>query len=241
MATSALMTACISVPIAPNSSNPIHTVAVLPLVNNTNDVDGPVYVRTKLAEEVSRHAYIVKPLTEVDQTLKDQMGVTLGAQLDMTSAQKLGEVLGVDGVLYGSLEDFSHNVTGLYNVKRVRIRTKLVNCRTGETVWSHGIGIKNVSGPAANASNLLPDNNDELKPLFGTNISAKWMDMPGWSSSGGGSSLVGSAVMGIGEKVVSKTMKAPLSSETTAAVSRVLTGIPAGPEGGHIYKPAVAP
>ena len=223
------MTACLSVPVAPNASNPIRQVAVLPLVNNTNDVEGPGMVRTRVADEVARHAYVVKPMAEVDQTLKDQMGITLGSQLDMATPQKLGEVLGVDGVIYGSLEDFSHNVSGVANVKRVRIRTKLVNCKTGETVWSDGLGIRNVSGMMASSAKLVPNDDSELPPLFGTPIKAKWVDYASVSSAGGGG-LVGSAVAGLGEKIATKAFKVPLYEETYAAVRGVLKGIPAGPE-----------
>jgi hypothetical protein len=228
------MTACLSLPVAPNVSNPIRQVAVLPLVNNTNDVEGPSVVRTRVADEVTRHAYVVKPQAEVDQMLKDQMGITLGSQLDMTTPQKLGEVLGVDGVIYGSLEDFSHNVSGVANVKRVRIRTKLVNCKTGETVWSDGLGIRNVSGMMASSAKLVPNNESDLPPLFGTPIKAKWVDYASASSAGGGG-LLGSAVAGFGEKIATRAFKVPLYEETTAAVTGVLKGIPAGPE--HVQSP----
>ena len=62
------LTACLNLPsnVAPNASSPIREVAILPLLNNTNDVAGADYVRTKLAEEVARHAYAVKPLDVVD-------------------------------------------------------------------------------------------------------------------------------------------------------------------------------
>ncbi|WDT79624.1 MAG: hypothetical protein MPW14_21225 [Candidatus Manganitrophus sp.] len=38
-------------------------------------------------------------MNEVDQILKDQMGLTLGSQLELTTPQKLGAALGVDAVL----------------------------------------------------------------------------------------------------------------------------------------------
>src|SRR5579872_6813769 len=82
--------ACVSIPpITSNPSSPIKTVAVLPLVNNTNDVDGPKYVRDQIAAQLPKHYYVVKANAEVDQVLKDRMGITLGAQLDMTTAKKL--------------------------------------------------------------------------------------------------------------------------------------------------------
>ncbi len=223
------MTACLSMPVAPNVSNPIRQVAVLPLINNTNDVAGPNAVRTRIVDEVARHAYVVKPLTEVDQALKDQMGITLGSQLDMTTPQKLGEVLGVDGVIYGSLEDFSHNVSGVANVKRVRIRTKLVNCKTGETVWSNGLGIRNVSGTFSGVATLFPNNERELPPLFGTPITANWVNYTSVLSELESGSLLSSSLAGFGEKVTTKALKVPLFEETTAAVRGTLKDIPPGP------------
>jgi hypothetical protein len=101
--------------IVPNQNSPIRTVAVLPLVNNSNDVDAPAYVRDIFVAELGQFFYVIKPANEVDQILKNQMGVTLGSQLDMTTPQKLGEVLGVDGVFYGSLDEFSEKITGVYN------------------------------------------------------------------------------------------------------------------------------
>lgn len=226
--------ACMGMPAAtPNPSNPIRSVAVLQLVNNTNDVDAPSYVRNQLAEEVARHAYVVRPIPEVDQLLKDQMGISLGKQFDMTTPQQLGTTLGVDGVLYGSLEDFSHTVTGVTNEKRVRIRVKLVNCKTGETVWSNGLGIHSASGGLGSgaAGALLDDSSRDLPPLFGTPIQATWVEHSGF----GGGGILGNAVAGFGEKVVMGAMSVPLYSETKEVVNGVLRSMPAGP--GHSASP----
>ncbi|MFO0775109.1 MAG: DUF799 family lipoprotein [Nitrospiraceae bacterium] len=216
-----------------NPSNPIQKVAVVQLVNNTNDVDAPGYVRKYLAEEMGRHAYVVKPIPETDQLLKDQMGITLGKQFDMATPQQLGETLGVDGVLYGSLEDFSHSVMGVGNEKRVRVRAKLVNCKSGETVWSNGIGIVSGSGGQVGkaAGSLLDDSAKELPPLFGTPIQAPWVEhrSGGLSSMGGKAGLIAGAVGGIGEKVVTGAMNVPLYAETKEAVRGVLHSIPTGP------------
>jgi hypothetical protein len=223
------LTACVPVqPIPPNPSNPIGTVAVLPLVNNTTDVDAPPYVREKIANELAKRFYVIKPINEVDQILKDRMGVTLGVQLDMTTPQKLGETLGVDGVFYGSLDDFGQKVTGIYNVKRVRIRAKLVNCKSSQTVWKNGIGVKSVLtagvlGSLASAGASLQEKQEtgeELKPLFGESVPAPWYELQAEEAEGMGGALAASLL----EKVVTKAMKAPLKQETEAAVSLLLSG-----------------
>ncbi|MBI4400750.1 MAG: DUF799 family lipoprotein [Nitrospirae bacterium] len=223
------LSACVTLPqVTVNATNPIRTVAVLPLVNNTPDVDAPAYVRGEFTKELAKHYYVIKPLGEVDQILKDQMGVTLGVQLDMATPKKLGEVLGVDGVFYGSLDEFGHKITGVYNVKRVRLRTKLVNCKTGETVWKNGVGVKSVltSGMLGSLSSLgasfqeKKETGEELKPLFGDTVPAPWHELQSEESGGMGAALAAS----LAEKVISKALKAPLKTETEAAVRIILNG-----------------
>lgn len=232
------LTACLNLPsnVAPNASSPIREVAILPLLNNTNDVAGAEYVRTKLAEEVARHAYAVKPLAETDVLLRDQMGITIGTQLDMATPQLFGETLGVDGVMYASLEDFSHNVYGVTNNKTVRIRAKLVECKSGEVIWSDGIGVKNTSGVGGGFSNEGSGNGDDLPPLFGTPINTRWERQGGISTGLSGGGLLAGAVVGLTEKIATKAASAPMYFETTTAVKGILRGIPAGSDSGSAPK-----
>ncbi len=226
--------ACVPLPPVPaNPSNPIRTVAVLPLVNNTNDVEAPAYVREQFTKELQRHQYVIKPLLEVDQTLRDQMGVTLGAQLDMTTAQELGKTLGVDGVFFGSLDEFNHKITGVYNVKVVRVRTKLVDCKTGRTVWKSGIGVKSAmsagtAGATASVVGTLQDAQEagkELPPLFGEPVPAPWFELPKVVLSEDTAQAAGTAfAAALGEKIMTKAMKMPLPMETQAAVNILLNG-----------------
>jgi hypothetical protein len=239
-----LVTACApNLPqITRNAANPIRTVAVLPLVNNTVDVDGPAYVRELFEAELGQFYYVVKPAKEVDQILKDQMGVTLGSQLDMATPKLLGETLGVDGVFYGSLDDFSEKITGVYNVRRVRLRSKLVNCKTGETVWKNGVGIKqgtqsggsqllssipmvglafSAAGSIASAISKAGDTDDakDLTPLFGETLDAPWHALP--EASGG---VEVNLIAGLAGKVIEKAHKSPLNMEALMAVSVLLKG-----------------
>ncbi|MDD5772761.1 MAG: DUF799 family lipoprotein [bacterium] len=116
-------------------TNPIRTVAVLPMVNNTSDMDGPELVRKGFNKLVKNRYYEVMGIPQIDEILRDRMGITLGGQLSLTNAQKLGEELGVDGVVFGELLDFNYTITGFYNSKIVRAKFKLVSTKTGNTVW----------------------------------------------------------------------------------------------------------
>jgi hypothetical protein len=127
--------------IAPDMANPIKTVAVLPLINNTNDVEAPGYVREELVLRLQAMQYAVKPTVQTDQVLRDQMGITLGRQLDMTTAQEIGKALGVDGLMFGVLDDFSTTIAGVLTEKKVRARFALVRMPDGVPFWSNGAGV----------------------------------------------------------------------------------------------------
>lgn len=245
MATGLLLifvTACVPTfpQIVPNQNSPIRTVAVLPLVNHSNDVEAPAYVRDIFVAELGQFFYAIKPVSEVNQILKDQMGVTLGSQLDMATPKQLGEVLGVDGVFYGSLDEFSEKITGVYNVKRVRLRSKLVNCKTGETVWKNGIGIKqgtqaggsalssvpfvglalSMAGSLSSMASSLSDKEDTALPkLFGEDVSAPWQQLPEQAGS-----IEANVVTGLGGKILEKAMNSPLKTETVVAIGVMLKG-----------------
>ncbi|MBI3397768.1 MAG: DUF799 family lipoprotein, partial [Deltaproteobacteria bacterium] len=126
---------------------PNYTIAVLPLYNAANDINGPIMVRTIFHEKMKKY-FFTKPLAEVDAILKDRLGVTLGAQLDMATAQEIGEALGVDGIVYGYLLNFDDITSGVYNARKVRAGFKLIDTKTGRIIWARGQGVKTVSGLA---------------------------------------------------------------------------------------------
>jgi hypothetical protein len=129
---------------APDVTNPVYTVAVLPFYNATNDVGGAEALRLEFHRRIARRHYNAIPLKEVDELLYNRMGITLGSQLELTDAVELGRTLGVDALVYGYVLDFDDVTTGLYNVKKVRAGFKLVDALTGETIWTGGQGVKSV-------------------------------------------------------------------------------------------------
>src|SRR3989304_9234912 len=99
--------------VPPNLANPKKTGGVLPRVNQTNDVEAPEKVREMFAAKLPERCYVYKPIQEVNQILKDELGITLGSQLDMTNQKELGQKLGVDAVIYGTLFNFEEKTTGV--------------------------------------------------------------------------------------------------------------------------------
>lgn len=127
--------------VAPDPGNPIRTVAVLPLINNTNDVAAPQYIRDELIVRLQALQYAVQPVLQTDQILRDQLGITLGRQLDLATGQQLKAALGVDGLVFGVLDDFSTKVFGLLTEKRARARLSFVNVSSTAQMWAGGAGV----------------------------------------------------------------------------------------------------
>lgn len=215
------------VPTHYNFSNPIKRVAILPMKNDTVDVNGPDMVRSKMEAALKERGYNVKPLKESDQILRDQMGINLGGQLDLTTPQKLGEALGVEGVLYGNLMDFDETTTGLYNVKKVRAKFKLVNAMTGSTFWERGLGVKSevkMSGALGTAATVVAnvqDARDKETP---------WEILDVRTSNKGFGETVG---IELGTKLLSKAMGTHLDRESTELATRITRDLPWGPGPGR--------
>jgi hypothetical protein len=211
-------------PLPYNSNNPLKHVAVLPMKNDTNDVDGPNVMRQKMVEALENRSYVVKDTKETDQILRDQMGITLGGQLDLTTAQKLGEALGVQGVLYGTLMDFEETTTGVINVKKVRGKFRLVNTATGEDMWARGLGVRSevkmegTGGSAAAVLTRAADARDKDVP---------WVTIE--SKTSDNSSVGKSFVQGLGTKLVYKAMGKHLDYESTELARRITDNLPWGP------------
>ncbi|MHB8845406.1 MAG: GNA1162 family protein [Nitrospirota bacterium] len=222
------------VPPPTDPTNPLKRVAVLPMKNDTNDVDGPNTMRNQMVAALKNRSYSVMDIKESDQILRDRMGINLGGQLEMTTPQKLGETLGVQGVLYGELMDFDETITGLYNAKKVRGKFKLVNTLTGQTMWERGLGVKVEQGISSGASALVK---------LGARVAdAREKEAP-WiliSNSTTNQSIGQSFGMGLGLSLLSKAMGNHLEAESARLARLVTDNLAWGPgEGVAMSAPAV--
>lgn len=221
----AVLAGCLPPPSLPRDfSNPLKRVAILPIKNDSNDVDGPDVMRKKMAQALEHRSYVVKDLKETDQILRDRMGITLGGQLSLTTAQELGRELGVEGVLYGTLMDFDESTTGVINVRKVRGKFKMMNAMNGQTVWERGLGVRSetrMSGNAGVAGAILSrsaDARDKEVP---------WVTIE--STTTGSKNLGESFAIGLGTKLLSKAMGMHLDHEATELARRITGDIPWGP------------
>jgi hypothetical protein len=220
-----------------DASNPLKRVAVLPMRNDTNDVDGPDVVRQKMVQSLQNKSYIVQDVKETDQILRDRMGITLGGQLELTTPKELGETLGVQGVLYGTLMDFDEMTTGAYNVKKVRATFKLINAINEQIVWQRGLGVRSemymggAGGRIAAGIARAADSDEKEVPwvtIRQTNLQTK--------------NIGESFAIGLGTKLLSQALRIHLEYESSELARRVSDNLPWGPGPSAVPVPAsVAP
>ena len=210
-------------PMPTDPSNPLKRVALLPMKNDTDDVDGPDVVRQKMAEALTRRSYVVMDLKESDQILRDRMGINLGGQLELTTPQKLGETLGVEGVLYGTLMDFDETTTGVYNARKVRGMFKLVNTATGQTMWARGLGVKTEQGTSSGASALVKLG---ARAADARDKEAPWVLLQSATTN---QSTKDSLIMGLGTKLLSKAIGIHLEHESKELARLVTDNLGWGP------------
>lgn len=207
-----------------DANNPLKRVAVLPLRNDTNDVDGPGVVRQKMIQALQNRSYTVQDVKETDQILRDRMGITLGGQLELTTPKELGETLGVEGVLYGTLMDFDEMTTGAYNVKKVRGIFKLINTSNEQIVWQRGLGVRSEINMGGAGGKIVAgiaqasDADDKDAPwvtIRRTHLQTK--------------NVGESFAIGLGTKLLSQALRIHLEHESSELARRVSDNLPWGP------------
>jgi hypothetical protein len=215
---------CAMVPVQPmgDPGNPIKRLAVLPFRNDTTDVDAPNYVRERLISALEKRYYKILPVEETDVILRDQLGITLGGQLEMASVEKLKEVLQVEGLLYGTIMDFSETTTGLMNLRKVRGKFKIVETDTDTVFWENGIGVRSLDTSGGTAGALT----GAVAGAGGKDEEVPWVTIE--SSSSNKSVLEGFAA-GLATKLVTKAVGIHLQHETDEMIWRIVQNLPWGP------------
>jgi hypothetical protein len=113
---------------------PFQRMAVLPMSNETNDLDGPVFIRSLIQHDLAYRGANLVPLNVVDAKLKDN-GFTDGGQLRAAKPVDIGQWLGADTLFYTTLVDFSYINAGFYWQRKVTVTGRLVDARTGARIW----------------------------------------------------------------------------------------------------------
>ena len=112
-----------------------HKVAILPFVNKTPNPDAGPIVRKMFYNFFSSLNYRDVEPYDIDSKLKDNnlyQKITAGEHI---SPQKLGQLLGVDAVIYGEVLSLGKTYALVYSENNAGLRARMVNSYTGTIVW----------------------------------------------------------------------------------------------------------
>ncbi|MBT8363601.1 MAG: DUF799 family lipoprotein, partial [Deltaproteobacteria bacterium] len=110
-------------------------VAILPFVNKTATPEAAVLVRRMFYNFFSSLNYRDLEPFVIDDNLKLNdlyAEVTAGKNV---SPQKLGQLLGIDAVIYGEVISLGKIFALLYSDNQAGLKARMVSCDTGRTLW----------------------------------------------------------------------------------------------------------
>ena len=116
------------------TKNPPRTVAILPMVNRTDSDQAFEVVRRTFYNHFSSLRYVDLELYQVDARLKEAQ-LTNAEEVEQTSPTRLGEILGVDAVIYGDITRYDRIFAGLYSQVSVGARLRMMDTKTGKLLW----------------------------------------------------------------------------------------------------------
>jgi hypothetical protein len=109
---------------SPDYSRP-QNVALLPTINQTNDVKGSIVFRNLLYKKLKKKKYaILQEISSIDSTL-NQAGITDGGQLPRLDPAELFEMLRVDGLIYIELLICETTPLNIFESGKVKANFKL--------------------------------------------------------------------------------------------------------------------
>jgi len=112
-----------------------HKVAILPFVNQTSNPEAAAIMRRMFYNFFSSLNYLDVEPAFVDEKLTEEnmyQKITAG---EAVSVQELGQMLGVDAVVFGEVLSLGKIYAVLYSDTEASLRARLVSCQSGQTIW----------------------------------------------------------------------------------------------------------
>ncbi|WP_306529106.1 DUF799 domain-containing protein [Campylobacter sp.] len=127
------------------------SILVLMPTNETTEVDAGAAVLANAIYPLSEAGYYVFSPALVHETFKNN-GIYEASEIQNVSAHKLRQIFGVDAVLYMDVVKYGTSYMLLNSVSVVAVNAKLVDLRSGATLWE---GSAQVSDDSSRGSNDL--------------------------------------------------------------------------------------
>jgi len=110
------------------------SIAVLPVQNETVDMDAPKVFRPWLVDMVTHKGYLSPQAAVIDSKLLER-DIREAGQLGSMTPHEIGELLSVDAVLYTTVTEWSTTYLVNYASINVGARFQIFDTRTGQELW----------------------------------------------------------------------------------------------------------
>ncbi len=110
------------------------SIAVLPVQNETTDMDAGGVFRPRLYSIILSKGYATPAVAGIDSLLA-QKGIREAGQLGSMTPLEIGELLNVDALLYATVTEWSTTYLVVYSSVKVGARFQLIDARTGGQIW----------------------------------------------------------------------------------------------------------
>lgn len=121
------------------------SILVLPPVNNSPDITATYSVMSFVTKPLSEAGYYVMPVAMVAEAFKEN-GLTQPSDMHATSPDKLRQIFGADAALYITVTKFGVSYTVVNSETMVQVQGKLVDLKSGATLWQGAAQASSVEG-----------------------------------------------------------------------------------------------
>jgi len=126
-------------------AHPPRSILVLPPINKSTDVRGTYSYLSTVTRPLAEMGYYVFPVAEVDELMKEN-GMPTAGEMRTAPLDKIGEIIGADSVLYVTLTKYGSKYEVISSVTTVAAEAKLVDVKTGLTLWEGTTIVQQSSG-----------------------------------------------------------------------------------------------
>ncbi len=121
------------------------SILVLPPINNSPDITATYSVMSFVTKPLSEAGYYVMPVAMVAEAFKEN-GLTQPSDMHQTPPAKLREIFGADSALYITVTKFGVSYTVVNSETMVQVQGKLVDLKSGATLWQGAAQASSVEG-----------------------------------------------------------------------------------------------
>lgn len=126
------------------------SIVVLPPLNNSPDVKATYSMLSQVSFPLAEAGYYVVPVALAAETFR-QNGVSTPADAHEVSPKKLREIFGADAALYITVTKYGTSYMVLSSATVVTAGAKLVDLKTGTTLWTGSASASSEEGNNNNA------------------------------------------------------------------------------------------